>query len=119
MEKEWQNKVHKGELTFELLPQNQPERQKLTLGNLLEECKTSIIQAYLTKYVSYPQVTIIMDVGEWGAVETYKGLKRILPKRFWVGQGVSAEVIKASQIPWDMNNMRCGKCMVSAWHTAT
>ena len=64
MEKEWQNKVQKGELTFQLLPQNQPEKQKLTLGNLPEECKTSIIQSYLEKYVINPQVTIIMDIGE-------------------------------------------------------
>ena len=87
MKKKWQNKVQKGELTFQLLPQNQPEKQKLILGNLPEECKTSIIQAYLEKYVIDPQVTIIIDVGEWGAVETceaevtHKGLKKILPRK--------------------------------------
>ena len=119
MKEEWQNKVHKGDLTFELLPQNQPQRQKLTLRNLLEECKTSIIQAYLEKYVIDPQVTIIRDVGECGAVETgeaevtHKGLKRILARRVWVGPGVSGEVTKTSQIPWDMqckNQVACIKC---------
>ena len=123
MEKEWQNKVLKGELTFQLLPQNQPGTQKLTLGNQLKECKASIIQAYLEKYVIDPQVTIIMDVGKWAAVKTgeaevtHNGLKRILPRRVWVGPGVSAEVTRTSQIPWDMHNMRCGKCRMDGYMT--
>ena len=35
--------------------------------------------------------------------------KTTLPRKVWVSPGVSADVIKTSQIPWDMHSMQCGK----------
>ena len=34
---------------------------RVSLGNVHEECKTSVIQAYMEKYIIDPEVTIIMD----------------------------------------------------------
>ena len=51
------------------------------------------------------------------AEATHKGLKKMLPRKVWVGPGVSPDVTKTLQIPWDMHSMRCGKCRTDGYMT--
>ena len=54
----------------------------------------------------------------WGPTQTgeadveHDGLKKILPRKVWVGPGVSAMVTKTSQIPWDNQSMSCTRCQM-------
>ena len=121
LEESWEEKLTEGTLSFRILPQDKPRdsKQKLSLAGLPEEVKTTTIRAYLAKYVIDPKVTLVTMQGDgWGPIQTgeaeveHDGLKRILPRRIWVGPGVSAMITKTSQIPWDNQSLTCNKCQM-------
>ena len=77
------------------------------------------MEAYLSKYLINPKMTITLrDLTEYGmgmieigeATVSHKGIRRPIPRRIWVGPGVSARVKSNSQIPWDQYKILCYLC---------
>ena len=91
----------------------------MKLDNLPEEVPTRVMEAYLSKYLINPKMTIkvlyLTEVG-MGMIEideatvSHKGIRRPIPRRIWVGPGVSARVKSNSQMPWDQYKILCSLC---------
>ena len=75
--------------------------------------------AYLSKYLIKPQLEItIKDFTEYGlgkieigeGTVTHEGLRKALPRKIWVGPGVSARVATMTEKPWDQYKVLCSLC---------
>ena len=100
VEMQWENKKNQGKLCYKIVQDNPTKIHELRLGNLPEEVPTWVIQSYLSKYLISPKVKLetfefddgyTIEIGE--ATVTYKGLRRPIPRKPWVGPGVAATVI--------------------------
>ena len=103
-------KDKEGKLKYVLKEENRDKKHVLKLDSLPEEVPTKVMEAYLSKYLIQPQLEItIKDFTEYGlgktevreGTVTHEGLRRILPRKIWVGPGVSAQVATMIEQPWD------------------
>ena len=116
---QWENTKNQGKLCYKIVQDNPTRIHELRLGNLPEEVPTRVIQSYLSKYLISPEVKLetfefddgyTIEIGE--ATVTYKGLRRPIPRKPWVGPGVTATVISktTAHVPWDRYKLVCSQC---------
>ena len=118
-------KDKEGKLKYVLIDENPDKKHVLKLDSLPEEVPTKVIESYLSKYLIKPQLEItIKDFTEYGEKKeyglgkielgegtvTHEGLRRILPRKIWVGPGVSAQVATMTEKPWDQCKVLCSLC---------
>ena len=112
-------KDKEGKLKYLLIDANPDKKQVLKLDSLPEEVPTKVMEAYLSKYLMKPQLEItIKDFTEHGlgkielgeGTVTHEGLRRILPRKIWVGSGVSALVATMIEKPWDQCKVLSSLC---------
>ena len=112
-------KDKEGKLKYLLIEENPDKKHVLSLESLPEEVPTKVMEAYLSKYLIRPQLEIaIRDFTEYGlgkielgeGTVTHEGLRRILPRKIWVGPGVSARVATTTEKPWDQCKVLCSLC---------
>ena len=112
-------KDKEGKLKYVLIDENPDKKHVLKLDSLPEEVPTKVMEAYLSKYLIKPQLEItIKDFTEYGlgkielgeGTVTHEGLRRILPRKIWVGPGVSARVATMIEKPWDRCKVLCSLC---------
>ena len=119
VEKQWERKRKKGKPCYKIVQVNPTKLHELRLGNLPEEVPTRVIQSYLSKYLISPEVRLeriefedglMIENGE--ATVTYKGIRRPIPRKPWVGPGVTAMVLSktTTHIPWDRYKQLCSQC---------
>ena len=122
----WETKVKEGKLSFRILEKDPIKEHIMELDNLPKEVPTWVMEAYLSKYLINPKMTITLtDLTEYGmgmieigkATVSHKGIRRPIPRRIWVGPGVSARVKSNSQIPWDQYKILSSLCKEEG-HTA-
>ena len=119
IENMWETKVKEGKLSYRILKKDPIKEHIMELDDLPEEVPTRVMEAYLSKYLINPKMTITLrDLTEYGmgmieigeATVSHKGIRRPIPRRIWVGPGVSARVKSDSQIPWHQYKILCSFC---------
>ena len=109
-------KDKEGKLKYLLIEENPDKKHVLSLESLPEEVPTKVMEAYLSKYLIRPQLEIaIRDFTEYGlgkielgeGTVTHEGLRRILPRKIWVGPGVSARVATTTEKTLGTNARSC------------
>ena len=119
VEMQWENKKNQGKLCYKIVQDNPTKIHELRLGNLPEEVPTRVIPSYLIKYLISPEVKLetfefddgyTIEIGE--ATVTYRGLRGPIPRKPWVGPGVTATVISktTTHVPWDRYKLLCSQC---------
>ena len=115
----WEDALALGKMTFQLERQIPTlENHRLVITGTPEEMPLLLIEGYMAKYVLHPKASSQKyEDDEFGYVETgnitvdHQGLRGCLPRVLDMGQGVKAQVIGSTQIPWEKVRLKCNSCL--------
>ena len=90
-------------------------RQSLMLAGVKTELQDKVILSHLNKYMMDPEIS--REVIGASQVKTgkmmvkHKGFKKDIPRRLWIGPGISAWVEGYSHLPISAIKLSCTKCL--------